>query len=323
MKCIVVAEYEDAPVEGMNVVSRTLIDDLRLKGVDVSVLPPAKVLSRLPILLFARSRLIVFTHGPGPRTVLASLVLRLLSGLRIVWVATRPDLSGCPAWLRNRRTAHTVICNRRRSDLASVARDAKMVVQPIGIVPERLAGGNGPKLWPELRRPDVPVAVHVGHLRANRGLERLAAVKILLGDRIEVVVQASPRFEPEPDVLRMLGAAGVHVSRGFVAEIAQVYRSADLYLFPAAPDHHGAVELPLSVIESMACEVPVIATRFGALPETLRHSNGVTLVEPDDFVQAVARWVDAPAAQRRRPDGLPAALDAHRLSEVVMGYADD
>ena len=322
MKCIVVAEYKDAPTEGMNVVSRTLIDDLRLKGVDVSVVSPSKVLLRLPALLFSRSRLIVFTHGPGPRTVLASLVLRVLSRLRIVWVATRPDLSGCLAWLRNTRTAHAVVCNSRRSDLTSVARDAEVVLQPIGIAPERLGGGDGPKLWPGLRRSGVPVAVHVGHLRASRGLERLATVKNLLGDRIEVVVQASPYFEPEPDVLRMLGAAGVHVSRGFVAEIAQVYRSADLYLFPAAPDHKGAIDLPLSVVEAMACRVPVIATRFGALPEILDHEEGVTLVGPDDFAQSVARWVELAPALRRRPDGLPDALNAHHLSEVVMRQAD-
>lgn len=324
MRCVAVADYRDDPSEGINVVSRVVVDDLRAAGHEVRVLHPERLLRGLFGLLAARPQMVLFTHGPGPRTVAVSRIIRAASRARVVWVATRPDLARCPGWLRGWRTAHVVLCNRRRPDLGAVAVDAEFVVQPIGIAPERIADDTGaPLLWPDLRRPGVPVAVHVGHLRRNRGLERLAEVKRRLGTRIEVVVQASPHFEPAEGLVEELVAAGVHVRRGFVASIAEVYRSADLYLFPASPELEGAIDLPLSVVEAMACRCPVIATEFGALPEALAHESGVTLVPAGRFVDAVEAWVGCDPALRERPRGLPPGLDAHRLARIVVECVND
>lgn len=313
------ADYHDAPAEGINVVSKTLIDDLRAAGRDVRVVSPAALLRRLPALLWDRAGLTVFTHGPGVRTVLASRILRLLSPTRIVWLATRPDISTCPNWLKGGRTAHAVICNRARADLAGVARGAVVIEQVIGIAPERLVS-SGERRWPELRARGVPIAVHVGHLRRTRGLERLVEIKARLGDRIEIVVVASPSFEPEPDISDELLAAGVHIDRGFVAAIAGVYLAADLYLFPPPPDSEGAIELPLSVLEAVACGLPVVATAFGALPEVLRDVTGVRFVDGAGFADMVEQIIGA--GLENRPVSLPANLNAHRLAERVLAIAE-
>ncbi|MEM7441329.1 MAG: glycosyltransferase family 4 protein [Pseudomonadota bacterium] len=189
--------------------------------------------------------------------------------------------------------------------------------QPIGIAPERLASSGTVPLWAELRRPGVLLAVHVGHMRRSRGLDRLREIKILLGNRIEIVVVASPYFAPDTGLMEELIAAGVHVDRGFVPAIADVYRSADLYLFPPPPESEGAIELPLGVLEAIACKVPVISTPFGALPEALAGLSGVEFVASKDFATAVARWVDRGEANPR-PEGLPAYLNAHRITERVI-----
>ena len=311
-----VAEDHATPAEGINVVSRTLIDDLRARGAALRIIPPARLLPNLPRMIAQPSDLTVFTHGPGVRTVLASAMLRRLSRSHLVWVATRPDLAQVPRWLRARLTAHTIICNRPRAELASVAPDARVIIQPIGIAPERLAGGVSGK-WPVLAAKGVPVAVHVGHLRRSRGLERLSEVKARLGDRIEIVVVASPYFDPDPQVVQELTAAGVHIDRGFVAQMADVYHSADLYLFPAPPEGAGAIELPLSVLEALACSCPVITTRFGALPDALNRVQGVRFADCADFAAAVADWIDAPA-RLPAPSGLPAQLNAHRLADWII-----
>lgn len=312
------AEYREAPAEGINVVSKTLIDDLRAAGHAVRVVPPENLLRRLPALLFDRAGVTVFTHGPGPRTVLVSRILRLFSSTRIAWVATRPDLTRCPSWLKGRRTAHVVICNRARDDLAKVAHGACIVEQPIGITPERLIE-TGARHWPELRARGVPIAVHVGHLRRNRGLEGLIAVKARLGDRIEVVIVASPYFEPAEGLIEELSAAGIHIDRGFVAAIADVYRSADLYLFSVPPEAEGAIELPLSVLEAVACGLPVVSTRFGALPAALNGVAGVCFVDSEGFASEVEAAITSGVSER--PESFPPNLNAHRLAERVSGIA--
>ena len=96
MRFTIVAEYHERPAEGINVVSKTLIDDLRAAGHEVRVFPPADILRRLHRLLLDRASVVVFTHGPGVRTVLVSRILRALSSRRILWVATRPDVLRCP-----------------------------------------------------------------------------------------------------------------------------------------------------------------------------------------------------------------------------------
>lgn len=318
----VVAEYHDAPAEGINVVSKTLIDDLRAAGREVRIVPPANLLSQLPKLLLAPTGITVFTHGPGVRTVLVSRILRLLSSTKIVWLATRPDIARCPSWLKGWRTAHAVICNRARIDLIAVAGDAAVIEQPIGIAPERLIR-SGNKRWPELQastpgRPTVPIAVHVGHLRRTRGLDRLIEIKTKLADRIEIVVVASPYFEPEDTLLADLHAAGIRVDRGFIASIADVYHSADLYLFPPPPQSEGAIELPLSVLEAVSCGLPVVSTPFGALPEALAGVAGVLFADANNFAQTVEDLING--GLNDLTQGLPEHLNAHRLAARLLHF---
>lgn len=321
MRCTVIAEYHANPAEGINVVSKTLIDDLRAKGHAVQIIDPAKLLGQLPKIIAWRADMVIFTHGPGVRTVFASRILRLVSRSKITWVATRPDVAKTPSWLKGKCTAHAVVCNRPRKDLQELAPDARIVPQVIGIAPERMVCSEHTPMWQELRREGVPLAVHVGHLRRNRGLEQMVEIKKILGDRIDIVVQASPYFEPVQSLLDELNAAGVHVVREFVPEIARVYHSADLYIFPAPPDLEGAIELPLSVLEAMACQTPVISTNFGALHEVLNTEPGVTFADSAELAQKVADWVNTPKADRICPSGLPDRLNAHRIADRIEEIA--
>lgn len=314
---IVVAEYRPDAAEGAHVVSKAVIDGLRARRERVEVVEPQAARFLLPI-LFQRPSCVVFTHGPGPGTVLLSVLLRILSRARVVWVATRPDVGGVPRVLQGLRTAHTVIGNRRLRDLEAVSPGAVFRQSYIGLDRRRITstGPNAP--WPELRAAGRVVALHVGHLRANRGLEVLAAAKRHLGHALEVVVQASPRFAEDPEVVRDLVDAGVHIRRSFVEHPGDLYRSADLYLFPVPDERGGAVELPLSVLEALACGTPVLTTRFGALPVGLAGVDGVHFADLDDFVQCLSERVAALESGQTEPVGLPPALELEAAIDVVL-----
>lgn len=317
----VVAEVSDQPAEGMNVISATLVADLQQTGLSLRVIPPHRLLRHLPGLILRPSALTVFTHGPGLRTVLVTRLLRWLSRTRLVWVATRPNIDNLPAFLMGWSTAHHVICNQPNVALKRAAPEAETIVQPIGMDPSRIgkrtkAEAPEPPLWPEVQARGVPILAHVGHLRQSRGLDRLIEIKAAVGAEAEVVVQASPTFTPEPGVLEALQAAGVIVSRRFVADIGQVYRSCTLYLFPVPEDGEGAIELPLTVLEALASKTPVIATPFGALPRVLNHTKGLSFAPSADFAQVVVERLQKGAIER--PDGLPESLHAARLTETIL-----
>jgi L-malate glycosyltransferase len=70
----------------------------------------------------------------------------------------------------------------------------------------------------------------------------------------------------------------------FLGKQDQVYEklaAADLFLLPSQLESFG-----LAALEAMACEVPVIATNVGGLPEVVEHGVDGYLVEPGDVKSA-------------------------------------
>lgn len=71
-------------------------------------------------------------------------------------------------------------------------------------------------------------------------------------------------------------------------EMAEVYSMADIYVFPSIDDN-----LPGTVMESLACETPVVAFETGGVPEMVKHKkNGYVARYKDyqDLAEGIA-WV--------------------------------
>jgi glycosyltransferase involved in cell wall biosynthesis len=65
---------------------------------------------------------------------------------------------------------------------------------------------------------------------------------------------------------RDLGIGGLVDAVGAQEEVVPLLSIADLFLLPSAQESFG-----LAALEAMACEVPVIASRVGGLPEVIEH----------------------------------------------------
>jgi glycosyltransferase involved in cell wall biosynthesis len=125
---------------------------------------------------------------------------------------------------------------------------------------------------------DRPVVLHVGHLRAGRGLDLLA--DLAADGRHRIVMVASESEGGEEYLAGHLTAAGVELHHGFVPEIERYYQASDLYLFPVS-NETSAVDFPLSVLEALACGREVLTTPHGALPERLDDVDAVHWLKPD------------------------------------------
>ncbi len=109
--------------------------------------------------------------------------------------------------------------------------------------------------------------------------EKMPAKLLLLGDGPE-------RGVAEYLVRQKCLARDVHFS-GKQDRVAEKVGLADLFLLPSESESFG-----LAALEAMACEIPVIATRVGGLPEVVTHGEDGYLVEPRDVATAAKHAIE-------------------------------
>ncbi|HEV3220412.1 MAG TPA: N-acetyl-alpha-D-glucosaminyl L-malate synthase BshA [Candidatus Acidoferrales bacterium] len=97
----------------------------------------------------------------------------------------------------------------------------------------------------------------------------------------------------------------------FLGKQDRVYEKlglADLFLLPSDLESFG-----LAALEAMACEVPVVATNVGGLPEVVEHGVDGYLVPPRDVAGAARFALDILSrSDRGRSMGEQARIDARR-----------
>jgi glycosyltransferase involved in cell wall biosynthesis len=106
----------------------------------------------------------------------------------------------------------------------------------------------------------------------------------------QVIVVSSTTIQGDADVERRLVETGCFVWNRYVEAIQEVYALADCYAFPM-PAGVGAIEHPLSIMEAMACNLPVVTRRFGALPRVFEPGDGLYFVDSDDELKNVVQRI--------------------------------
>ena len=75
--------------------------------------------------------------------------------------------------------------------------------------------------------------------------------------------------------------------------VAELYQTADVMINPSLVDN-----MPISILEAMACGVPVVSTNVGGVPYLLKHNKTALLVGPGDdqaMAEAVISILSTPA----------------------------
>jgi glycosyltransferase involved in cell wall biosynthesis len=166
---------------------------------------------------------------------------------------------------------------------------------------------------------DKPMVLHVGHLRRSRGLEPLA--ELAADGAANVVMVASTATEPEAGVEASLLDAGVVVKREFLPAIERWYQAADVYLFPVT-DLQGSIEIPLTVLEAMACGTPVATAPFGGLPSLLASSESLRFAPATQLAEAAREMIGVNGLPNRTVvEGMNESAFVDRL-EGAIAHAD-
>jgi N-acetyl-alpha-D-glucosaminyl L-malate synthase BshA len=158
-----------------------------------------------------------------------------------------------------------------------------------------------------VKRIDAVMAVFA------RVLENLPAQLVLVGD--------GPELGTAYRLGRELGIADHVDAIGAQEAVIPLLSAADLFLLPSAQESFG-----LAALEAMACEVPVVASNVGGLPEVIDHGRSGFLHDPTDLdgmaASGVALLEDPRLHARIARTARDHVLDCFGVERIVPLYED-
>jgi glycosyltransferase involved in cell wall biosynthesis len=115
--------------------------------------------------------------------------------------------------------------------------------------------------------------LHVGHLTDKRNLAAFEN----LAHNFQTIIVASDYINVDSEIYHKLKNSGCYIFQGFFPEVEEFYQLSDCYLFPVKKG--DSILLPLSILEAMSCNLPVITTRFEGINTFFQEGEGLIFVD--------------------------------------------
>ncbi|HML20749.1 MAG TPA: glycosyltransferase family 4 protein [Aggregatilinea sp.] len=171
--------------------------------------------------------------------------------------------------------------------------------------------------------PDAFVMTYTGRLIGGKGIEDLLrATARLAPDHPHaraLIVGEGELDAPLKQLVAELGITDQVVFSGFRRDIPAVLAASDVFVLPSFSEG-----LPLSLLEAMAANKPVVASRVGGIPEVVTDGETGLLIEPGDvpgLAAALASLMDDPdRSSRIGAQGRQHVQDHFSVAQMVGQY---
>jgi len=290
MKICLIGEFSGVLDEAMRISSLNIFKELKanhevlaLDLVDFSLINFCRKIKNF------RPDIIHYLNGPTIKSfILVFILKKFFSNARTIISAMRPVLS--------RIELNYLLPFFKPDMVLAQSIKTKQIFQKVNIRSVFLFSGIDLSKFRPLDRKEMRlkygvqsdkfVVLHVGSIKEGRNLRLLGKLQKKRDDiQVVVVARMSNLDKTSVPLLKDLEKSGCMILRSFFKNIEEVYNIADCYVFPTSnlKDFWGrsiadSIEFPLSVLEAMACNIPVISCRFGALSENFSNIKGLYFI---------------------------------------------
>lgn len=218
--------------------------------------------------------------GPTPS------VVTTLHGTDITIVGSDPSYAETIGFSIDQSDGVTAVSESLKADTyrgLPVTRDIRVIPNFLDCRIHHRVPANG--LREQFAGPGRGVVIHVSNFRPVKRIH--AVIDVFARIRaarpsVLLLVGEGPDLPLARELAQERGLADDVVALGGQEDVRQFLSIADLFLLPSATESFG-----LAALEAMACDVPVVASRVGGLPEVIDH--GVTgFLHPPDDVEGMA-----------------------------------
>ena len=163
-------------------------------------------------------------------------------------------------------------------------------VIPNFVDPKRFRRETGRCNLKSIAADDEKIILHVSNFRPVKRITDIIRMYVKVKPKIKsklLLVGEGPERIPAQELAQELGLRESVVFMGQQEGVDDILSCADLFLLPSEQESFG-----LAALEAMSCEVPVIGTNAGGLPELVKHGETGFITEVGDVDKMAAHAVD-------------------------------
>jgi N-acetyl-alpha-D-glucosaminyl L-malate synthase BshA len=169
--------------------------------------------------------------------------------------------------------------------LADLTQQEFNLTKPVEVIPNFVDPHTfqrrpNPQFRQQFAMPEEKIVCHISNFRS---LKRVPLIIQMFRDMAREVpaklllVGNGPEYQACVDLVRRERLLQKVFFLDFVMDVSSVLSIADLFMLPSEMESFG-----LAAIEALSCEVPVLASRVGGLPEAVVDGECGYLLAPDD-----------------------------------------
>lgn len=294
MKICLLGEYSGDLDEGMRKVSSHFAEELRKKH-QVLTLDMRNVFTKNfwnAIKNFS-PEIIHYIHGPS---IMSLILLKVISFYRrdakTVMSAMHPHFNLLSKRFISLFKPDLILTQSYETETMFKKRGCKMEFLPCGVnvnkfTPITARIKNGLRGNYGINKEKF-VILHIGSVKDGRNVQLLEKLQ---RKNNQVLIVGSTSSGIDQKLQKRLEESGCLVWTKFFKKIEEVFAMADCYIFPVM-NRAYCIEMPLTVLEAMACNLPVISTKFGALPRVFEEGDGLFFAEKEKEFYSVLEGIN-------------------------------